>query len=259
MSDLNARIHDWLLGTGFPLEMRAASVFRSVGFEVRQASTYADPQTEKGREIDVFAVDPDIYGIVEISVVVECKASASPWVALISDATLAGYNRLHAMAVSSGAAKSAVFEQMVKAQEKAKPRALELGDRCGYGLRQAFSKDHDPAYAACVNVLKACAAIARDREAAHAPRLAFAFPVLVVESPIFECELSANGQLSLQEVNSSNILFSAYLPEPVSSCIRVVHSDGLEEAARELKATVDDLRAFLVPKQEEVIDGWKNR
>ncbi|MBX7228759.1 MAG: hypothetical protein K1X48_04015 [Burkholderiaceae bacterium] len=256
MPDLTARIHDWLVGTGFPLEMCAASAFRSVGFEVRQASTYSDPQTDKGREIDVLAVDPDIYGFVEISIVIECKASTSPWVALVSDDTLVGYNRLHAMGVSSSAGKSAVFAQVAKTQGKRKPKALELSDRCGYGLRQAFSKDHDPAYAACVNVLKACAAIASDRAAAHAPRLAFAFPVLVVDSPIFECELTENDQLSLKEVSSTSVLFSSYLPEPVSSCIRIVRSTSIERTATELKATVDDLRSFLGPEQEEIIAKW---
>jgi hypothetical protein len=256
MSDLHARVHQWLMGTGFPLEMQAASAFRTAGFEVRQASTYSDPQSEKGREIDVLAMDPDFYGFVEISVVVECKSSSSPWVVLVSPTTLDGYNRVHAMAVSSDAAKSAVFDELTRQADKAKPKVLKLDNRCGYGLRQAFTKDHDPAYGACVNVLKACAAVSRDRTPGGVPRLAFAFPLLVVDAPTYECELVEGGDLCIKEVNSAQVLFSAYFPDPISSRIRVVRAGHLAATAGELKSNADELREFLGFKQAEMLKQW---
>lgn len=90
------QITDWLNKTGFPLEMEAASAFRDAGFDVRQSATYADPQSDKGREIDVLAMDPDLIGIIDISFVVECKSSTKPWVVFTSDDALRNYNRLFA-------------------------------------------------------------------------------------------------------------------------------------------------------------------
>jgi hypothetical protein len=79
----------WLNETGFPLEMTAASAFRQAGFEVQQSATYVDLQSEKGREIDVLASDPDLIGFIDLSVVVECKSSTKPWVVLTSNDALA--------------------------------------------------------------------------------------------------------------------------------------------------------------------------
>jgi hypothetical protein len=236
--------------------MQAASAFRAAGFEVRQASTYADPQMDKGREIDVLAMDPDFYGFIEISVVVECKSSSKPWVALVSEKTLEGYNRVHAMAVSSSAARSAIVDALTKDNTRPRPKPLSLPDRCGYGLRQALSTEHDPAYTACVNVLKACASIARDRVPGGLPRLCIVFPVLAVDAPIFECELIAGNELSLNEVDSTRILFSAYLPDPISSCIRVVRTKHLPDVAAELKSSADELRQTLGFRQDELVKKW---
>ena len=85
---LKNKVLDWIKKTGFPLEMEAASAFRSAGFGVRQSFTYTDPQSEKGREIDVLAQDPDWMGVIEISFVLECKASSKPWVVLTSEDAL---------------------------------------------------------------------------------------------------------------------------------------------------------------------------
>lgn len=96
----STKVLEWLQKTGFPLEMYAASTFRGAGFDVRQSATYADPDCAKGREIDVLAQDPDVLGLVEISFVVECKASLNPWVVLTSDDALSNYNRLFAFAIT---------------------------------------------------------------------------------------------------------------------------------------------------------------
>ena len=86
---LDNKVLEWIKKTGFPLEMQAASAFRAAGFEVRQSYTYPDPQSDKGREIDVLAQDPDWIGVIEVSFVLECKASSKPWVVLTSEDALA--------------------------------------------------------------------------------------------------------------------------------------------------------------------------
>jgi hypothetical protein len=63
---ITKNVREWLEGEGFPLEMRVAAAFRKTGFDVRQSSFYMDPESGKGREIDVIATDPDYIGLVEI-------------------------------------------------------------------------------------------------------------------------------------------------------------------------------------------------
>jgi hypothetical protein len=43
------KVREWLNKSRFQLEMAAAASSRSVGFDVPQSFTYADPQSDKGR------------------------------------------------------------------------------------------------------------------------------------------------------------------------------------------------------------------
>ena len=220
----------WLQKTGFPLEMEAAAAFRRVGFDVRQSFTFPDPQSDKGREIDVLAQDPDFFGVIEISFVLECKSSPNPWVVLVSDDAFSNYNRLHAFAVTSGAARSALTSRILNLGGL-KPY-LERSSRGGYSFRQAFGKESDPAYSAAMGALKASAGVAQDRESSTVPRLAFAFPVVVVNSPLFECSLRDDGTLELMEVEQSEFLMSAYVPDAIGCSVRVIKKSRLDEFAR---------------------------
>lgn len=249
------RVLEWLEKTGFPLEMEAASAFRTAGFDVRQSFTYLDPEMAKGREIDVLAQDPDLIGVVDIAFVVECKASANPWVVFTSDNAFENYNRLFAFAVSSGAARSALAKRV-------STPLLERPTRGGYGLRQAFGKDSDPAYGAAISVLKACHGIAKDRVGSKIPLLAFAFPVIVVDSPLFECSRSPDGQLQLVEVDQSDFLFSAHMPEHIGCSIKVVTRLKLQDFAHSAKKLADALRKELKDEEENAFslnNEGKNR
>ena len=139
--DLLPQVQSWLEKQGFSLEMRAASAFRSAGFEVRQSSYYIDAENSKPREMDVIASYPDVMGVIRIALIIECKSSSKPWVLLCSSDTLTGYN-----IVSSYAAISDEARRILP--------WLRKNDLTGYSVRQAFS-DIDNAYAATLNVAKA--------------------------------------------------------------------------------------------------------
>jgi hypothetical protein len=242
------KILDWLKKTGFPLEMGAAAEFRRAGFDVKQSSTYADPQSDKGREIDVLATDPDIFGVIDISFVVECKASPKPWVVFTSEDALSNYNRLFAFAVSSDAARKVLTGRAGRGFG-ALAQYIDRPTRGGYGFRQAFGKDSDPAHSAAVSVLNACHGISEDREGI--PRLAFAFPVIVVDSALFECSLDkAGADVSLREVDQSDFLFSVHIPQQVGCCIRVVRRNCLSTFTGWAKNLANAIRAELKPEEE---------
>src|SRR5688500_18200731 len=95
------KVMEWLSTTGFPLEMSAASAFLEAGFEVTQSHMYEDAQSDKAREIDVFARDPDYLGIVDIAFIIECKSSSKPWVVLLPTEGQVRFNRLLSFALTS--------------------------------------------------------------------------------------------------------------------------------------------------------------
>lgn len=251
------KVRQWLEKTGFPLEMEAAAAFRRVGFEVKQSITYPDPQSEKGREIDVLATQPDLIGVIDVSIVVECKASPNPWVVLTSEDALANYNRLFAFAVTSKAAREVLAGRWRQSLARLEPY-IKRPARGGYGLRQAFGKDNDPAYAAAVSVMKACRGVAEDREGI--PRLAFAFPVIVVDAPLLECSLAENGQdLQLVEVEESEFLFSIHVPEQVGCCVRVIRRENLAKYAAWAKRLADDITSELQDEEDKILKRASER
>jgi len=241
----------WLNETGFPLEMAAASAFRQAAFEVQQSATYVDLQLEKGREIDVLARDPDLIGFIELSVVVECKSSTKPWVVLTSDDVLKSYNRLRSCGVLSEDTSAALVHGG-KIDERKIAQYLHWSERCGYGFRQAFSKDADPGYGAAMNVVSACKGIISALPASDDwPTLAASIPIIVVDSPLFECQLRPDGELELVEVDASAFLFSAHIPKQVSCVVRVIHRSKLAATAEWAKSLVDALREDLKPEEDK--------
>ncbi|MBG0843204.1 hypothetical protein [Ectopseudomonas toyotomiensis] len=244
---------EWLQKTGFPLEMEAADAFRQAGFDVRQSATYMDPQSEKGREIDVLAMDPDLIGVIDISFVIECKSSEKPWVVFTSDDALSHYNRLSAFGITSEAARRALSQGLHRGLPTLGPY-LSRPTRGGFGFRQAMSGNSDPAYDASIGALKACLGLALDRDG-DMSRLAFAFPVIVVDTPLFECTRKLDGELELTPVERSEFLFSTHIPSHVGCCIRVVTTAYLQRFAREAKALANAIREDLQAEERNILRG----
>lgn len=248
-TNLEANLRRWMLGTGFPLEMATAEAFRQAGFEVRQGSTYKDSETHKGREIDVVAVRPDILGAVEVGFVMECKSSKRPWVVLKSIDTAAVYNRFSAFCPMTSSAGKALIDRMssLKAMKYIHPSSEP-----GYGLRQAFDGE-DNAYAAAVGAVKASLHFVKEAEALSYAPCAFFFPLIVVDTPIFECTLLRSGELSLSQVNESEILFSGHLPERAFCRVKIATRDALPSIATWAR----DLAAILGEDlEEEALRVW---
>ncbi len=253
---LGQKVLEWVKKTGFPLEMEAAAAFRDAGFEIRQSYSYPDPQSDKGREIDVLAIDPDFIGVIEVSFVLECKSSKKPWVVLTSEDALANYNRLFAFAVTSEAAKKSLVSRLPKFGTL--EPYISRSSHGGYGFRQAFSENNDSAYATAIGVIKACAGAARDRKESKIPCLSFVFPIIVVDSPLFECSLKNDGDLKLKEVEESEFLFSARIPDHVGTCIRVIKKGQLKTFAEKAKILANTIRSELKSDEDAAFNELKN-
>lgn len=252
---LAEKILTWLSKTGFPLEMEAASAFRAAGFDVRQSAVLPDTQSEKGREIDVLATDPDLIGIIKISFVVECKSSQNPWIVFASEDALANYNQLSAFGVLSTEARNVLSKKLFNSNSESKKlwsEYLNKPPNGGYGFRQAFGKESDPAYSAAIGTLKACHGLTKDKNYSI-PYLAFSFPVIVIDSPLFECYRKENGDLELTEVSHSEFLFSAHIPENVGCCVKIIRKEYLSEFAVWAKKLSDTVRKNLEREESEIL------
>ncbi|PQA78271.1 hypothetical protein [Rhodoferax sp. TS-BS-61-7] len=244
------KVLKWLQSTGFPLEMAAANAFRRAGFEIRQSTVYTDSETGKGREIDIIAADQDWIGTVNISCVLECKASTKPWVVLTSDDAWAAFNRLSMFAVMSDLAKECLATRIA---ERAIQSHIQRPARGGYGLRQALADGGDAAYTASCNAMKASMSIARAESQLASPSASFAFPIIVVDTQIFECSLLSNGELDLREVQESEFLFSMRVPESITTCIKIVTKDSLPAFALKAKRSADQLRSDLKNEEQAIL------
>jgi len=239
---LRKKIINWLEKTGFPLEMDAAVPFRKHGFEVRQSSVVLDTQENKPRELDILAIDPDIHGILSLTCVLECKSSKQPWIVFTSDDALENYNRQFAFSIMSKNARSAIVD-LVSARSDLWDKYFKRSNRSGYAMRQALN-DKDTAYTASMAVLKACNVIVGKDYDGVLPALNFAFPIIVVDTPIFECSKNEEGKLVVTELKKSEFLFSSYVPNSVGCCIKIVHIDELEEVAKYFRTLCNDFRVF---------------
>lgn len=249
---LKEKVAQWLETTGFPLEMATARAFRAAGFQIRQSTLYDDPESGKSREIDVLAIHQDGIGIIQISYVLECKSSKRPWLVLTSEDAWESFNRLSMYAVMSKPAIRCFGDRISDKDIQAKISRPSQG---GYGLRQAFADGGDAAYTACCSVTKAAASISQSDRRAAASVYSFAFPIIIVDSPIFECSLLDNGDLDLREVTRSELLFTMSSPSPIATCIKIVHISVLEQFALEAQQTAQKLRHSLRNEQDKWIAG----
>ena len=74
----------------------------------------------------------------------------------------------------------------------------------------------------------------------------------MVDAPLFECALADDGELRLTEVERSEFLFSAYIPEHVGTCIKVVTKSQLPEFSRWAKQLANRIREELKHEEELV-------
>jgi len=77
--------------SGYPVEIKATSILESNGWNVLNQQVYLDTETRKWRPIDIVAFknvklpDYSIYERLHVSLIIECKKSAKPWVFWVRD------------------------------------------------------------------------------------------------------------------------------------------------------------------------------
>jgi hypothetical protein len=241
------QVKQWLFKTGLPLELEATAAFKSAGFGSEHSSIYVDPETQKGREIDFIAHTRDNTGLVQVYFVGECKSSSQPWV-VFTNPEQYWHLTYYSLGVSTPETREGIDHSLIMSSTVTPLlKATHVG---GYAIRQAFSKDNDPAYAAAIAALKAAYTLV-NRDDHVTKRLAFAMPVLVVDSPIFECSLDQVGEILLKQVQVSELLFTAMIPQRTQACIRVVSRSVLPQFAAHCYRVAEAIKLELDYKVQE--------
>jgi hypothetical protein len=256
---IEEKIKKWLKSSGFPLEMDAAHIFREEGFEVRQSVILRDIQEEKPREVDILASFPyeQDLGLTKITCVLECKSSQQPWLIFSANDTLSNYNKLYALAVMSPDAIAGFMDIILERRYLTSWQYFHNSAKCGYSLRQPFS-EKDTAYSAAMNVLKACRNLVEPSSEHSLARIKFAFPIIVVDSPIFECS-KVYDELVVTEVQHSKFLFSSYIPDFTGCCIHIVHISALENFAKYFRNVSNEMRELFQEYEQKFLSNFSKK
>jgi hypothetical protein len=133
-------------------------------------------------------------------------------------------------------------------------------DLRGYSIRQAFSEQEDVPYGAAMSVCKAAHQFLEHELTKD--HMKFFFPVIVINSPLLTCSLSADGNLQLDEVAQGEFIFN--IPGMQPSTIRVVTEPELESFVTTARIVTDQLRETLKTEEERLyklnkIAAWRQR
>jgi len=244
---LQARVRDWLLGEGYPLEFRAAREFRKRGFSVRQG-VYAKSENESPREVDVIA-----YGTVPERIrvyhVIECKWSQDkPWVVLTAEGQQMAESACVNQAISSLLGRSLVWI-LAGDHEVASLKLFASPVRPGFSGRQAFSKGNDLFYAAVQSVVSKAKAIVDEYDDhtnldKRIPEWgAVAFPVIVLRGGLFEGYMDwTTGDLVVESAKHLRVHWRGSDVWAHHATVDVVSEDYIEEFAHE---RADDTNVLL--------------
>jgi hypothetical protein len=260
-SDLLNRVKTWIDGQGYPLEMRTARAFSRASFDVLQSELYKDSASGKSREIDLIALSSDMVGYTRIGFAIECKSSPKPWIlfttgtgprgliyrsyALLSEEALTALNK------TFGTQEDAIFRHLEELVWLKKPNNV------AYALRQAFTET-DTAYSALTAAIKAAGHMVRISSESGYPQIRVSFPLIVVDSPLFLCQLDETSESFIKEVESGEIQFQNPDEPNEETCVRVVTLKHLPNFIREAQGEIARLMTEFRPAIEELWNEHSN-
>ncbi len=276
---IEKRIIKWLDNQGYPLEMFVAQSFQKAGFQVIQSSFYEDPETGKLREVDVRAwlsrsVEQSGRTLfMSIGCDIECKfAQDKPWLLFTSEDQTEPW--LGDVAVGSKIGEwllNGIAEDQKNQGESQIALAGFPRDRTAYGITQAFTSGLDVPYQAITSIFKAATINASEFDRNNKIEskgktifLSVIFPVVVIDSRLFECYLDNKGQLVVGEVQSGifacNFPIANYFNPVIHICSKsALHNliQNVAQAADTLKTICAEPRQFndLIRIKKELFKG----
>ena len=205
MPDLDQTVLEWLKKQGYPLELRVGRAFRASGWDVHHARWYTDLESNKPREIDLYARleegESNPYKSATIALAIECKSSEKPWV-VFTAADPVPVDRFIGSMVADGASSDALL--VTDVQKIARPHLLNPAVQVGHGIVKALGENRsgDPTtpYAALRGVVGAAAALGREQEEVAdmigdgVAMATLTLPLVVFDGVLYQYALDADKQ-----------------------------------------------------------------
>ncbi len=196
----------WLNENGAALEMRVARKMLVTPSQVEHSGYYRDVNEGGLREFDVHAIFAKNASTTksnfEIHVIVECKASSSPWVLFMASEPYGSFDWISRTSSRPPVPTGGTVRDLSGFPFAAAFRTA--GQPHAYQVAEAAKKNSAP-YDAVRQVLDAVAGIRAGHLSDSAvaegrtPRLRVYLPVVVTTSPMFEARLTPAGEIELNE------------------------------------------------------------
>ncbi|MFG1891838.1 hypothetical protein ACGFIR_28700 [Micromonospora sp. NPDC049051] len=246
---LKAKLQQWLSNQGYPLEMRTAQAFREIG-NVRQSDYYYDSESACHREIDVvvsmISNARSRMEWLDVLLCIEAKSGTDkPWVLFCGERV----PPLHPVAqVVQRFTSPAAREWIEAAAHSHEVRALPLltiEEHPGHNLIKATlgpnQQREDIAYKAIISAVKAAhwETTRKDIYPTLNEISVIAFPVIVIDAPLFKCDIDEAGGLRLWRVDAGTLIWhNNVVPSaPPHTIVHVVTEAGIQEYARQASET----------------------
>ena len=211
MSDYTSKIRDWLEKSGYPLEMQVAKGLQKAGFGVVQSEYFEDEESSKWRETDVIGYEEHRSETCRalFSLIVECKGGKDkPWVLFTCHDNYPSGLSISRRA-SSDKGDSILRVLALKDEVKSNP-LFSVPDRPGYSLTVANigGGNSDVAYNALQSVCKASLGlINRIDNLPFENIIPFAWPVIVINAPLYESYLDDDGEVQISEITEGLLIW----------------------------------------------------
>lgn len=234
--------------TGFPLELRTASLFARRGYAVASSLYYVDRDEGKGREIDLRVLlnrrrdENGVPVLVRHCLLVECKRyKKRPWVIFTNEAT--PYDKapseIDIRGITNPKATRALVEQLTSTHP------LFNVARVGRGYTELFREsNHDeadsPIFSALTTAVKATLAAREESFAAGTNSICVYYPLVVLEGILWEAFLQ-EGAIEANEQDRIVVSFFYQSSHYPNECFRVpvVTEAALPRYVDELEASLD--------------------
>jgi hypothetical protein len=217
MTDLKSQVKGWLKGTGYPFEMQVAKCLQEAGFGISPSEYFEDSETGKWRETDVVAYEQYKNGDLQFNfaLIAECKGEKEePWVLFSNKDQYPESLSISRRATSNEGRK--VLRALTQNQAVKTSPLFAVPERSGYNLivksktqggngKERTNKD--VAYNALDSVLKATMGLVGRLEKMALTVIPFVWPVIVINSPLFEAYLDDSGELQVNEINKGLLIW----------------------------------------------------
>ncbi|MDH5432955.1 MAG: hypothetical protein OEY19_03355 [Gammaproteobacteria bacterium] len=224
---MKAKIKDWLIRTGYPLELFVYEYFLKKKYLCDKSSIYSDIESGTKREIDVTAYQhgPSFEACsYSLQLLIECKKSDKPLLVLAEDKSSERYEQFFGNDVFVDLSLPGLFayshlKEQTKAERRKNIGLFSDSVPLGYSIIPAFEKSDNKIYKGIMGLTKANEYYRSEHKvffdsirSKEIPEIDFLLlmPLLVIDAPLYTVSIDNDGELQVTETDWASL--TVHLP-----------------------------------------------